>query len=108
VKALLLVGVALAGCGGSSGSPVSDAGTEASAPPPFAACQLLVSDPDAGGLDAVQNVTCGDEVLFIRWGWDADSRTFAGACDGDREAGCVVGSPCVVATADAYLQGGCL
>jgi hypothetical protein len=102
--------LALTACGGASAAVPATSDADAAAAPPFVACQVLIADPDAGGLDSVRNYTCADVpdggVIQIRWGWDGAS--MAGSCPGDAVAPCVAGSPCTVATPTEYVQGGCL
>ncbi len=98
---LILIGL-MAGCSGSAPAlPDVDSGA---APEPFLACQIMGTD-DAG-YATYRNVTCSSTgVVELRWGWTGDG--FTGSCS-QVDAGCVFGSPCTVATATSYEQGGCL
>jgi hypothetical protein len=99
-------------CGGASAridvSPV-DAGIVDETTEQFAGCVVITTD-DAGAASGYHSYWCGDESLaYMQWGWSDQSHEFSGACDGNRAATCVHGSPCVVDFMDGqFLQGGCL
>lgn len=107
----VLVGCAVPASETSSTQPApattADAGTEA-----FGACEVELPDGDAAP-NVERIVTCADVggdagIVELRWGWDPGTRTFAGSCQGNTEAGCAIGAPCLVVVGDVPYQGGCL